>query len=45
MRSGISSNGVGVLAVAFSFPIAVIRRVMHIPTALVDMMEKHGTEK
>jgi hypothetical protein len=36
-----SSKGIDVLAAAM----AVIRRVIHLPTALVDMMEKHGTEK
>jgi hypothetical protein len=40
-----TSKGVGVLAAAMALPLAVIRRVIHLPTALVDMMEKHGTEK
>jgi hypothetical protein len=45
MLSGNYTKSVGVLAAAMSFPLSVIRRVMNLPTVLVDMMEKHGTEK
>ncbi|WP_424360314.1 hypothetical protein [Methylocystis parvus] len=45
MLSGNYTKSVGVLAAAMSFPLSVLRSVMHFPTALVDMMEKHGTEK
>jgi hypothetical protein len=43
--SAISSKGAGILAIAIALPLAVIRKVMRVPTALVDMMEQHGIEK
>jgi hypothetical protein len=45
MRKEVTSKGVGVFAAAIALPLAVIRRVIHLPTALVDMMEKHGAGK
>jgi hypothetical protein len=45
MKSGNAPKSARVLAAAITFPFAVLRRVMHLPTALVDMMEKHGTAK
>lgn len=45
MLGGNYTKSVGVLAAAMLFPLSVIRQIMHLPTALVDMMEKHGTEK
>ena len=45
MNSGDSSKGAGILAAAITLPLTVIRHVLHLPTALVNMMEKHGTEK
>jgi hypothetical protein len=40
-----SEKSAGILASALALPVAILRRVMRIPTALVDMMEKHGLEK
>lgn len=40
-----ASKSAGFLSVLFAFPAKVIRRAVRIPTALVDMMEKHGIEK
>jgi hypothetical protein len=45
MKSGNAPKSARVLAAAITLPLAVLRRVIHLPTALVDMMEKHGTAK
>lgn len=33
------------VAAAIALPAMIMRRLCHIPTAIVNVMEKHGTEK
>ncbi len=43
--NAVASKSNGILGVVISLPRVFIRRVARIPAALVDMMEKHGSEK
>ncbi len=38
-------HGARLTKTVFALPRAFVRGLLHIPTALVNLMEKHGTEK
>jgi hypothetical protein len=33
------------VAAALALPVSIVRSLLHLPTAIVNVMEKHGTEK